>query len=70
LPLSGGVRRSGQGSCDDDGSRRPALHHTMSVDTESEHDEPSETLHLRLSTGDSTDEGNGLRSGGNSSPDV
>ncbi|XP_071443828.1 ecotropic viral integration site 5 ortholog isoform X2 [Hetaerina americana] len=70
----GGFRKLGQGSGDEDNGSsrvlRPTLHHTMSVDTESEHDEPSETLHLRLSTGDSTDEGNGLRSGENSSPDV
>ncbi|XP_046387850.1 ecotropic viral integration site 5 ortholog isoform X2 [Ischnura elegans] len=71
-PPAGGYKKTGHGNGDDDNNRnlRPALHHTMSVDTESEHDEPSETLHLRLSTGDSTDEGNGLRSGGNSSPDV
>ncbi|KAG8230075.1 hypothetical protein J437_LFUL009194 [Ladona fulva] len=52
---------------------RSSLHHAASVDTESEHDEPSETLHLRLSTGDSTDEGSGRGSregSGGTSPDV
>lgn len=72
---------SGEGAmCGDQGKfknsdkiLRPSLHHTTSVDTESEHDEPSEALHLHLSTGDSTDEGSGRGSregSGGSSPDV